>query len=136
MPASIERKRLSRMKGYGSNPFPPPTWSRPLSTAQTIITPKKTNTNGHDPIPLRILSAALSPMESWSSRRTVGCCFHWCCQAMLDLLIQLDPAPMARTIGGLRMPTTVTPDSPREHVAVRQHHKAPAPPRNSAQLRG
>src|ERR1700676_2953197 len=117
MPASIERKRLSRMKGYGSNPFPPPTWSRPLSAAQTIITPKKTNTKGHDPIPLRILSAALSPTESWSSRRTVGCCFHLCCHAMLDLLIQLDPAPMGHHQCGLRIPATVNAPQPQLPVA-------------------
>ena len=37
-----------------------------VDDGQMIITPKKTKTKGHDPIPLRILSAASSPSESRS----------------------------------------------------------------------
>ena len=47
------------------------------------MTAKNENTNGQEPIMLRMRSAARSPTESWSPDRTPGCLCQWVCQALL-----------------------------------------------------
>ena len=59
------------MYGYGSKPFFPslaPILRIVLTNAQAAIEPKKTNTNGYEPMLLRTRSAARSPRVSCLSR--------------------------------------------------------------------
>lgn len=53
-----------------------------LVRAQIIMTAKKINTKGHEPIAFRILSADLSPRERSSPERTPGCLCQWLFQAV------------------------------------------------------
>src|ERR1019366_2002610 len=58
-----------------------------FTIAQAIMTPKKENTKGHEPIMLRIRSAARSPKERSAPDRTPGCRCQWVCQALVVMLV-------------------------------------------------
>jgi len=99
-PANIERKRFNRMYGYGSKAL---WWDHPLKeirvpAAQRIMTPKKLKTKGHEPMMLRMRSAARSPSESSSRLRTPGCR----CQTWASRLYSLSIIPLE--IDGIRNP--------------------------------
>src|SRR5262245_34020768 len=77
-PCSAARQdstRLSRMNGYASKLSPP------MISLSAIHAPRNSSakkTKVHEPMPLRILSAARSPKVSWSASRTAGCaCHEW-----------------------------------------------------------
>src|ERR1039458_876409 len=58
-----------------------------FTIAQAIMTPKKENTKGHEPIMLRIRSADSSPKERSAPDRTPGCRCQWVCQALVVMLV-------------------------------------------------
>src|SRR6185312_511213 len=57
---------------------------------QTSMKPKNANTNFHEPMPLRILSAASSPNVSSSLPRTPGCLCHCVFQAIVGPPLYVD----------------------------------------------
>lgn len=57
-----------------------------LTAAHRIMTAKKANTKGQEPIMLRILSADRSPRVSWSPERTPGCLCQRFCQPAVAIV--------------------------------------------------